>query len=64
MRRPPCRTASAPIKAKEEEREARQEAAEAQLNALRALLPGILEKPARIKDSRRPERARHKLPAR
>jgi hypothetical protein len=45
----------------EEEREARQQAAEAQLNAWRALLPGILEKFSLIKDPRRPKSVRHKL---
>ncbi len=45
----------------EEERQARQRAVEAQLKAWRALLPGILERFARIKDPRRPGSVRHKL---
>lgn len=45
----------------EEEREARQEAVEAQLNTWRALLPGLLEKLTRLEDPRRPRSTRHKL---
>jgi len=45
----------------EEEREARQAAAEAQVNAWLAILPGTLEKLSRIKDPRRPGSIRHKL---
>ncbi|MBT9143481.1 MAG: hypothetical protein DDT29_01889 [Dehalococcoidia bacterium] len=45
----------------EEEKQARQDAVEAQLNAWRALLPGLLEKLARIKDPRRPKSTKHRL---
>lgn len=45
----------------EEEQAARQSAAEAQINAWRAILPGLLEKFARLKDPRRPGSIRHKL---
>lgn len=45
----------------EEEQEARQDAVEAQLNAWRALLPGILERFSRIEDPRRPGSIKHKL---
>ncbi|MBC7342452.1 MAG: transposase family protein [Clostridia bacterium] len=50
-----------PWKTVEEEQAARQSAAEAQLNAWRAILPGLLEKFARLKDPRRPGSIRHKL---
>lgn len=50
-----------PWKTVEEEQEARQSAAEAQINAWRAILPGLLEKFARLKDPRRPGSIRHKL---
>jgi len=45
----------------EEEQQARQDAAEAQLNAWRAFLPDVLERFARIEDPRRPGSIRHKL---
>jgi hypothetical protein len=45
----------------EEEREARQEALEAQLNAWKTLLPSLFERFARIRDPRRPKSIRHKL---
>ena len=45
----------------EEEREARQKAVEAALDAWRALLPGLLDKFSRIGDPRRPGSVRHKL---
>lgn len=50
-----------PWKTVEEEQEARQSAVEAQVNAWRAILPGLLEKFARIKDPRRPGSIKHKL---
>ncbi|MFZ5688884.1 MAG: transposase family protein [Bacillota bacterium] len=50
-----------PWKTAEEEQAARQSAAEAQINAWRAILPGLLEKFARLKDPRRPGSIRHKL---
>jgi len=50
-----------PWKTVEEEQNARQLAAEAQINAWRAILPGLLEKFARLKDPRRPGSIRHKL---
>ncbi|WP_049886093.1 transposase family protein [Thermacetogenium phaeum] len=50
-----------PWKTVEEEQEARQSAVEAQLNAWRAILPGLLEKFGRLKDPRRPGSIRHKL---
>lgn len=45
----------------EEEQEARQFAAEGQINAWRAILPGLLEKFTRLKDPLRPGSIRHKL---
>jgi hypothetical protein len=53
----------APYQTVEEEQQARQEAAEAQLNSWRAFLPDVLERFARIKDPRRPGSIRHKLTA-
>lgn len=50
-----------PWKTIEEEQAARQSAAEAQINAWRAVLPGLLEKFSRLKDPRRPKSIRHKL---
>jgi hypothetical protein len=50
-----------PWKTVEEEQAARQFTAEAQINAWRAILPGLLEKFARLKDPRRPGSIRHKL---
>ncbi len=44
-----------------EEKEARQTAVEAQVNAWRALLPGMLESFSHVKDPRRPGSVRHKL---
>jgi hypothetical protein len=52
---------TSPWKTMEEEQAARQFTAEAQLNAWRAILPGLLEKFARLKDPRRPGSIRHKL---
>ncbi|MEW5898903.1 MAG: transposase family protein [Bacillota bacterium] len=52
---------TSPWKTMEEEQAARQSAAEAQINAWRAILPGLLEKFARLKDPRRPGSIRHKL---
>ena len=52
---------TSPWKTMGEEQAARQSAAEAQINAWRAILPGLLEKFARLKDPRRPGRIRHKL---
>jgi hypothetical protein len=51
----------APYQTREEEQDARQQAAEAQVTAWRALLPDVLEKLSRIKDPRRPGSTRHKL---
>jgi hypothetical protein len=51
----------APYQTRDEEKEARQKAAEAQLTAWRALLPDVLEKLSRIKDPRRPGSIRHRL---
>ncbi len=53
-RRSSCKTV-------EEEQAARQSAAEAQINAWRAILPGLLEKFVRLNDPRRPGSIRHKL---
>lgn len=52
---------TSPWKTIKEEQVARQLTAEAQINAWRAILPGLLEKFARLKDPRRPGSIRHKL---
>ena len=48
-------------KTKEEEQAARQLTAEAQINAWRAILPGLLQKIARLNNPRWPGSTRHKF---